>query len=160
LTERLTNWTGQCLFVPKPQKRKKRKDEKKTNFHFSNEKQNRPAAGRLSGLWKNNRLMSVIHISRVVHLDSSDWPMAVAAAASASPAAEKQPALHYYAQLRFLAQFNHWLISVFVQRVCMCVYISSNSFQIIKKSPSPPGRKKKKVITIKNHQKRKSSGNK
>jgi hypothetical protein len=63
-------------------KEKKEKRRKKTNFHFSNEKQNRPAAGRLSGLWKNNRLMSVIHISRVVHLDSSDWPMAVAAAAS------------------------------------------------------------------------------
>jgi hypothetical protein len=71
--------------------------------------------------------------------------MAVAAAA------EKQPALHYYAQLRFLAQLNHWLISVFVQRVCMCAYISSNSFQIIKKSPSPPWKagRKKKVITIK-----------
>lgn len=81
----LTGPDNVCSFPScKREKREKREKTEKTNFHFSNEKQNRPAAGRLSGLWKNNRLMSVIHISRVVHLDSSDWPMAVAASQPSS----------------------------------------------------------------------------
>jgi hypothetical protein len=75
--------------------------------------------------------------------------MAVAAAA------EKQPALHYYAQLRFLAQLNHWLISVFVQRVCMCVYISSNSLSNNKKIPLPPLEEKKSNNNKKSSKKKK-----